>query len=302
MKNIQLFYGDDEFSIRKRASQIASELKAEKVVFGGDVNLLVNRLLSGSFFSQKRLFVCENYLFGLTEEEVKKLTPALKKIPPDTWVLFLEKKRPKAGLENFFKKNGGVSVFNKPTSRDLIGFINERVAREEGRILPLAAERLATFVGPDYWQLEEEIKKLVLYRKGNPEDSAIQTSDVDLLVRSNFEASIFELMDAIASKNHRKSIKLLNKFLDSGENEIYIFFMIVKQFRNIAMAKFEDRISESALAKRAGLHPYVAKKSISQARSFEKAEIINIYKRLREADLALKSGSDPKRVLESLVI
>jgi DNA polymerase III delta subunit len=78
--------------------------------------------------------------------------------------------------------------------------------------------------------------------------------------------------------------------------------MIEKQFRNIATAKFENNITEGDLAKKAGLHPFVAKKSLQQARNFEKIEIVNMYQRLMDADLKLKSGFEPKQVLLRILI
>jgi DNA polymerase-3 subunit delta len=109
-------------------------------------------------------------------------------------------------------------------------------------------------------------------------------------------------MDAFAAKNSRRAAELVNSFLDSGENEIYILTMIEKQFRNIAMAKFETNITESGLAQKAGIHPFVAKKSIQAARNFEKTEIIEMYQKLADADLKLKSGFDPKQILQRLIV
>jgi DNA polymerase-3 subunit delta len=77
--------------------------------------------------------------------------------------------------------------------------------------------------------------------------------------------------------------------------------MIARQFRNIALAKFEPNATPDSLAKMAGLHPYVAGKSFQQARNFDKNEIINMYKRLQDADLKLKSGADPAQTLLRLV-
>jgi DNA polymerase III delta subunit len=122
------------------------------------------------------------------------------------------------------------------------------------------------------------------------------------LVRSNFEANIFDLLDSIASKNSRKSIRLLNKFLDSGENEMYIFAMILKQFRNIAIAKFEPNLTKERLAQKAQIHPYVAQKSLAQAKSFDKQEIISIYRKFIKADFELKSENNPRQTLLGLII
>lgn len=299
---IKLYYGEDTFSTQREIEKISSDPKLETIRIKNDLNIFINQLLSSSFFNENRLFICDNILDGLGVEEQKKIIRALEEKQDETAVILIENKEPKGEIKKFIQKNGQIINHTKAPERDIINFINERVTEEGGKISPLAAERLASFVGPDFWQINEEIKKLTLYKKSDEPEIDIQTADVDHLVKSNFEANIFELMDAISTKNQRKAIKLLNQFLESGENEMYIFSMIAKQFRNIALAKFEGITSEKILAEKAGLHPYVAKKSILQARNFDKKEIISIYQKLTEADLSLKSGFEPKYILQNLLI
>jgi DNA polymerase III subunit delta len=298
---IKLFIGEDTFSIQNEIGKLTSAKDVEIFKVRDDTNTFINNLLSSSFFSTKRIFICSNYLEKLTEAEEKKIITALKKKPADTLVLFIEEKEPKGELKKFFEKNDAIKKFIKPSEKDILAFINKRVTEEGSIISPLAAERLASFVGADYWQLAEEIKKLSLYKKGEPNNEDIQTADVDLLVKSNFEANIFELIDAISTKNQRRAAKLISQFLDSGENEIYIFSMIAKQFRNIAMAKFDNTTSEKEFASQAGIHPYVAKKSIIQAKNFDKNELMAIYRKLISTDLKLKSGQNAKQALLDLV-
>lgn len=300
---IYLYFGKDTYGISKELQEhTAEDIEVNNFEFG-NIGELASNLITQSFFGSKKLFIIRNVLTDLDPKKETALLKSLSNLSRDTKVIFIEDKQPKSSkIYDFLKKEGEVKIFNEPKALSLVSFIKDQVESEGGEIAPLAAERLASYVGPDKWQLSEEIKKLVLYKKNEEEILPIDTADVDLLVKANFEANIFFLMDAFAAKNTRRATELLNDYLDYGENEIYLLTMIEKQFRNIAIAKFEDNISESTLAKRAGLHPFVAKKSISQARNFEKAEILDMYNRLIDADLKLKSGFDPKQVLLRLVI
>ncbi|MDD3481224.1 MAG: DNA polymerase III subunit delta [Patescibacteria group bacterium] len=299
---IHLFYGENSFEIEEATKKLRESTSDAEVfnITGEDIDTVANMLLSESFFSPKRIFIFRSYLSEVTGDNLGKLTHALAKISKDTLVIFIEDAEPKKFLKSF-KAKINVKNFPAQKGKSLITFIKQRALDNEVEISPLAAERLATFVGPNYWQLAEEVKKLALYKKDDQLDSTIDTADVDLLVKANFEANIFELMDAIAEKNSSRAVGLLNSFLESGENEIYILTMIARQFRNIAMAKF-DEAGEVELAKKAGLHPYVAKKSYYQARNFEEEEIIASYRKITKADLSLKSGQNPKAVLLGLVI
>lgn len=314
---IKILWGTDGFRIQKKLDETLKESKdAEINVFDG-VNFddLILNLITESLLTKKRVFVINN-ISDITKEYEEKIINALKKIPAETDVIFYEvsvsegsqrKKSPdpieKTKLFKFVKDTGEVTEFSKLEGVNLINFIKEKAKEEGAGISPLAAERLSAFATGDLWQLEEEIKKLALYKRPRmgEDPEPIQVSDVDLLVKENIETNIFSLMDAIAAKNKKRATELLINFFDSGENEIYLLTMIEKQFRNIAMAKFEEGVTEAALTKNAGLHPFVARKTIQQARIFEKGEIIKIYQRLMWADLKLKSGFEPRQILLRLI-
>lgn len=299
---IYLIWGQDSYRLEKEIQDIITD-DAELTIFEkGDIGELFSNLLTQSFFEKKRTFLIKELALG-SEADEKKLRYSLENLPKDTTVIFVYSRLPaRSKIQNIVKKYGTVKKFEPAENINLISFIKEKVAEEGGEIAPLAAERLASYVGSDLWQLSEEIRKLVLYRKNEMETEPIETSDVDLLVKANFEANIFALLDAIAAKNQRRASELLNSFLESGENEIYILTMIERQFKNIAMAKFERNITESSLAKKAGLHPFVAKKAVSQAKNFEEPEIIEIFRKIMDADLKLKSGYEPRQVLLRMLV
>lgn len=302
---ILLLLGENTFSIDKKISEIINDLnnEADIINFSQDsIETLPNELITDSFFSKNRVFIINNRLEKIDSNIEKKLIDSLSHISDSTIVIFTETKTPKGKIAKFLKEKAETFKFEKPKGKDVVDFVKKTVNSEGGEISPLAAERLVSYIGSDYWQLAEEIKKLSLYKVGDANDSVIQTTDVDELIKSSFESSIFDLMDAISTKNVKRAQILMNSFLDSGENAIYILTMIARQFRNIAMAKFEPNISEGLLAKKAGIHPFVAKKSISQARNFESSEIIKIYDRISEADYKLKSGFVGSHVLEEFVL
>lgn len=300
---IKLIYGHDDYAIEAELAKIAESNPAElKYIEPDGVPDFMANLSSSSFFNEKRVFIARGIMNSLSEKQLELLTESLTNLDKNTDVIFVEESKPKSVKTlNLIKKVGEVKEYVVPKSLNLTNFIKEKVADEGGTIAPLAAERLASFVGPDLWQLTEEIKKLVLYKTTEKGTEEIQTADVELLTHANFEATIFELTDAMAAKNSRKAASLINSFLSEGENEIYILTMMAMQFRNIAMAKFEPGATPDVLAKKAGMHPYVAQKSLHQAKNFEKEEIINMYTRLLDADLKLKSGADPAQTLLRLV-
>lgn len=301
---IYLFYGDDGFNLSKKIEDLveaANKAGAEVLYFRVEnIADLTPTLLAKSFFSTKRLFVVNNILEAASTSGAEALMDAVTSLDSGTDIIFVEEKSPKKSkLADLIKTKATAKNFEIPKNVEVVSYIKEKTKEYNSDIAPLAAERLATLVGPDMWQLEEEIKKLVLFTRGTEEQ--IQTSAVELLVKSDFESTVFVLLDAISTKNTNRAAELINSFIDAGENAIYILTMIEWQFRNIAMAKFEEGISEFALSKKAKLNPFVAKKAVAQARNFTQPEILAMYRKMVWADLKLKSGHDPKQVLLRLV-
>lgn len=105
--------------------------------------------------------------------------------------------------------------------------------------------------------------------------------------------NIFPFLDALGFKNKKRAFLELHRLLKEGSSPIYLHLMIIYQIRNLLRAKFGD-------AK--GIHPFVIRKLKSQINNFEERELINAYKTLFEADVALKTSQrDPVLVLDQLV-
>lgn len=299
---IYLLWGPDEFGIQIALNNLKGD---DPIITLNEPSLeeLRNCALTDSFFDNKKTILLNFYLPKVAKEKKEaQLKNILSKISADTTIIFVEKDLPKGNLKAYFSDTAKTQSFMKPTGKDLAGYIKKRAQELGTEISPLAAERFGTYVGPNYWQIEEELKKLALYVKGRELEPGIDINDVDELVHSGFEANIFELMDAISQKNINRAVTLLDSFLDSGENELYILTMIARQFRNIAMAKIDNIQNEGTLAKRAGIHPFVAKKTIQQARNFSIAEVDKIFGKITKADLELKSGQNAKQALQAIIL
>lgn len=302
---IYLFWGPDSFSIQVDLNKILEAEQGATIVNlkEPDTETLSRELLTDSFFEEKKIVVIKELLSKVAKEKKEVgLKEILEKAVPTSTIVFIESSEPKGVLKKYFLEKATVKQHVKLPTKNLVEYVKNRAQELGSDISPLAAERFVSYVGSDFWQIDDELKKLSLYVKDNEMDQTIDITDVDELVRAGFEANIFELMDAISQKNTNRAIALLDAFLDSGENEIYILTMIARQFRNIAMAKAEKNITEATLAKKAGIHPFVAKKSIMQARNFDSNEIMEVYGQIVAADLALKSGQNPKQTLQSIIL
>jgi DNA polymerase III delta subunit len=111
---------------------------------------------------------------------------------------------------------------------------------------------------------------------------------IDLLIpHENFDA-IFPFLDAVAQKNKALALKLFEQQIKKGEAELMILNSLVRQIRTLihikAFVEKNGAISSDAIAQTISIHPYVAKKSISQAQQFTTAQLNSIYKYLQTID------------------
>ena len=164
----------------------------------------------------------------------------------------------------------------------------------------MALDLLLALVGQDLWQMNNEIEKLVNYKK----NKVINKEDVSLFVKTKYDTDIFKLTDALAEKKKKTALKLIHDQIESGENELYLLAMLSRLFRILVQVK-EVALEESnyyTIANRLNLHPFVAKKSLAQVSNFTFQELKNIYKNLLDIDLKIKTSQSNPRVLFDLFI
>ncbi|MBI1888346.1 MAG: DNA polymerase III subunit delta [Candidatus Spechtbacteria bacterium] len=169
--------------------------------------------------------------------------------------------------------------------------------------------RLLQKTGGDLWTFENEIAKLKAYARSTRGEGGdgveISSQDLNAFFRAPLEMNIFGFIDAFAEQNKARALKLLHGHLASGDEPQYLFSMLYHQIRNIALASDLCRNGErnvSNIARILSLHPYVAQKSVAQARRFGKEQIQQLYKILVELERDTKTGAyEPCTSFERLI-
>lgn len=312
---IFFFYGEDDFRLKQKISSvIAGYRQKHKSGFNfGSFDLaqdeewekLKNFLDSFSMFAEKKLAVVRD-LFeaqkGIKEKFLDYFAASDIIKTEDSFLVIgqkLERPPEKKSREYILKDNK--DLFKKLTARNikteefsfLVGvklenWIKEEVSVRGGKISAQALRQLAAFVGADLWRADNEINKLISYCSSRE----ILPTDVEKLVGAKIENDIFKTVDALAARNGALAFKLLHRHLAEGESEIYLLSMLVYQFRNLLLVK--DQLERGAsfydLTRKMKLHPYVLRKSFEQSKNFSLAALKNIYGRLSEIDIGIKSG------------
>lgn len=264
-------------------------------------------VVTSSFLAKRKMIIVENP-FNKNKNFEEELLNYIKtkKIPEENIIIFYQEEKihlEKNKLFNFLEKQKYVYEFKFLGPGELSRWIRKKVSDLGGKITPQALRLLASQIGNDLWRLNQEIDKLLAYSH----KKIIQEKDINILVKGKEDQNIFNLIDSIAQKNKRKALELINEQLENGVSELYLLTMLIRQFRILMQVK--DEIENGGLknsytiASKLNLHPFVAQKALGQVISYTMEELKNIYRRLLDVDVKLKTTNlDPKALLSLLVV
>ncbi len=199
-------------------------------------------------------------------------------------------------------KSGGVELvtLETPDAKTLSGYIKRRADEKQIEIDGRAIAMLANFVGSNLRQLDNELDKLAAYASGR----RVLPDDVKLLVSDASEGLIWDLTDALSQRNGRVAMRSLAELRRGDANPFYLLTMMARQYR--IMIKVQEAMSftrgnEYDIAKIVKESPYPVKKAMQQTRRYSAGELDGIFKKLLEADHAMKTGADAETEIDVLI-
>jgi DNA polymerase-3 subunit delta len=313
---LYILHGEDDFSITKSLEEIKrgagdqALLEANTTVFNGQ-QLTPEQLRSVvetvPFLAEKRLVIIEG-LLGRFEAKAKsrrqKKTPSsaetanefksfaayLSNVPESTLLVLIEGKI-KSNNPLFKELSAGAEVRSFPLLRDdrLRQWIKREVAEQAATISPEAVELLARLVGGNLWVMANEIKKLVLFASGR----RIEVEDIRAIVSSAQEANVFAMVDAILDFKAGVAERLLEQLLDRGASSAYLLAMLSRQVRLVVRTKElrRQRRPEVEIQSKLGLtSPFAWRKTLEQAQRYPLERLKEVYYKLLQTDLSIKTG------------
>jgi DNA polymerase-3 subunit delta len=201
---------------------------------------------------------------------------------------------------------------------DAIRWVTESATARKVRFDPDAARQLVDALGADMMLVASEFEKLLLYvtAPANATDTIarnhVTLGDVETMVLAAKQRSLYELTDAISSKDRVRALALLHGLLnasDGGEDAaIGHLYMLARTFRQMLII-VEKNVRDSraiwqVLWQGFRMPPFAAEDLIRQARRYKsRRELTRALRLVARADLELRSSPANKLlVLERLVL
>lgn len=261
---------------------------------------LLTRLDTAPFFGPRRVVVVRR-LEALRNADHEPLVAFLERGDSPTVGVFVARELDRRRrLFLTFKRVARIIEARPLPPRDVPRWVADRFKTHGKQPAPGAAESLVALAGTNLRDLDHEVAKVAAYVG---ERAQISRADVEAIASRMGEASIFALVDAVGGRDAPAALRALHDILSTHEPP-QVLFMVVRQFRLILRAHTlaGGRGAGPGLAERLGVPPFVARKVADQARGYRGEQFPGIFAALEAADRAIKSGSQPRMVLETLFV
>jgi len=230
------------------------------------------------------------------------------RIPVDTRRMELEDKGRFERLQETLGEHCGIVELARVNDEDAMRWVVATAQSAETKVDPDAARELVDALGADMMLIASELEKLLLFTTGR---GRITLGDVETMVLAAKQRSLYELTDAISSRNTARALALLHGLLnssDAGEDAaIGHLYMLARTFRQMLVI-LEKNVRDSraiwqALWQGFRMPPFAADDLIRQARRYKsRRDLTRALRLIARADLELRSSPPDKRlVLERLV-
>lgn len=312
---LHVLTGEDDFSIRQTIADIkksigeATVLEANTTLLSGQQvtpDLLRHACETVPFLAEKRLVIVEGLLsrfeprarpsrkksenVSTQQEEWKLMLDSVRHVP-DFAVLVLVDGR--IGNRNpmlpELAKFAQVKTFPLLKDAGLRQWMGKRVAGAGAAISPQAVDLLVRFIGSNLWLMANEVDKLVSYAAGR----RIEEKDVREVVSYAQEASVFSMVDAILEGRAGVAQELLQQLLGQGAAPAYLLVMLARQVQLIFRMKElknQGKTRNDIQAKLGLSSDFVIRKVIAQSDRYSSGRLKEVYHKLLEADLSVKTG------------
>jgi DNA polymerase-3 subunit delta len=262
----------------------------------------------GSNSNEEKLNAIEQYCKDPNPDAVVIFVADHISIPADARRMDLTDKERYERIRETLGRYCAIVELGRVEESEAVRWIQEYCITREVKIEPDAGRELVDSLGGDMMMVSNELEKLILYVG---EKKRVTLGDVETMVLAAKQRSLYELTDAISSRDRTQALEMLDAVLSSGDGDeaaIGHLYMLAKTFRQMLVILErnvrDQRMLWAALWQGFRVPPFAADDIIRQARRYKsKRELTRAIRLVSKADLALRSNPPSRRlILEKLVL
>ena len=312
---VYLWYGEDRFLIQEGLKVLKSfyfmtdpsgsgieQVSAKEL----SPAVIVERANTMSFFAN-RLVIVEDVTY-FQDGQTADLEPFLEYFenpnPTTCLLLIAESVHKGRKLYKSLVKTGEIMEFCGPNPKrpqEWHAWVQSEL-KVRGKLMDnQVVSQFVEWTGHHTGVLSQELDKLVIFVG---ERKKITADDIKAITPQSIETSIFDLLDAVASRSASKAVQALRDVLRK-EPALKVLALLVRQVRLLlgcdALRRRGGNVAEAPAA--LGFSPYEAQKVWQQAARLSTKQLSKALSECLNADLALKTGGgDAGLLLEIMII
>lgn len=294
-KQLYLLYGSEEYLKKLYRDKLKNAiLKDDNEMnysyFEGknaDTVKILDAAQTLPFFSDKRLIMIENS--GLFKSQ-SELSEHLGEIPESTIIIFVETEVDKRNkLFKMVRDRGTVSEMNGLDEQNLKLFVDSIFKQEKKKIPEALIIYLLDKTGTDMVNICNEVEKIISFSMGR---DVITREDIDEVVTTQITGKIFQMIDAIGSKQTDKALTLYYDLLSVREKPMSILFLITRHFNILLQGKDLQAhgFNGPSISEKVGIPPFSVNKYLAQSKNFTSKKLIDALEFGADIEEQVKTG------------
>ena len=307
-KNVYLIYGPEVYLRKQYRDRLVKAILGDGDQMnynyfegkGLDVREIIGLCETMPFFASKRVVVVENSQFFSSSQD--ELTEYVSQIPETTCLIFVEENADKRSkLFKAVSKAGYAANMASPDEKTLKLWLGQTLKKAGKAISEATAMHFLETVDNDMENIRQETEKLICYTEGR---DVVTTADVDAICSVHIESKIFEMIQAVASKQQRQAMRLYQDLLTLKEPPMRILFLLARQFNMLLEIKelTMKGYTQSIIAQKTGIRDFIVRKNMSLTRAFSFEELRGAVENCAEMEEAVKTGRMPDQLAVELII
>lgn len=198
----------------------------------------------------------------------------------------------KAGLE--------VQLLPTPQKGALIAWVTARAKALKLNVDKDVPKLLADTFPDDIASIAGELEKLSVL------EVKLDVATVARVVNANPPTTMFAVTDALVARKPVEAWSHLERLMNSGEDPFKLLGALQGHYallaRAYALRAKDALVQPKDAAKTLSVHEFRAQKALEAVRKYDERRVRRELEHLLDADVAMKSGGDPKLTLERLVL
>lgn len=296
---IYILYGEDTYRSRKKVRDITDHFYAVAGSNASVVRIILSEhskqevdaaVTTGSLFCNKRLVLIEEPS-DAPADVLQYMESKLPALASSADVFIIWDREPTGSGEAFITTATShatkVQEYKNLTAQGAARFVEDE-ARTRGISLSAADKQqlLSGFSG-DSWKLIQQMEQKALGVAGSP----TKTYGVSPEALKD-KRLLFSLVDAYGLRQRAKAWHIYHALLRDGVEPEKIFWTLMSHARTVIhiSSLLRNGVRTAELPRRAGVHPFVAKKAAAEAEHVSQQDLLLAHSRLCDLDLKTKQG------------